>query len=163
RVYAPGDAIAVQGQGGDSIFVLVAGKAEVARQGEGRNRILGFLGGGSIFGEISLLTAASPTATVAVRDATQVVEILPDPLQPLGGVDDPTRSSQRASQASPPGAQWAGRVRPAKDGEESDRHLAGAPADPGSGPDRGLAPLRFPRAAELGDGADRGSTLAGSV
>ncbi|HME91698.1 MAG TPA: cyclic nucleotide-binding domain-containing protein, partial [Myxococcaceae bacterium] len=83
RVYAPGDAIAVQGQGGDSIFVLVAGKAEVARQSEGRNRILGFLGGGSIFGEISLLTGASPTATVAVRDATEVFEIRRDHLNAL--------------------------------------------------------------------------------
>lgn len=83
RVYAPGDAIAVQGHGGDSIFVIVAGKAEVGRQSEGRNRILGSLGGGSIFGEISLITGASPTATVTARGTTEVFEIRREHLNAL--------------------------------------------------------------------------------
>jgi CRP-like cAMP-binding protein len=64
-----------EGHGGDSIFVIVAGRAEVSRRAEGDRRPLGMLGGGSIFGEISLLTGAPPTASVATTVETELFEI----------------------------------------------------------------------------------------
>jgi CRP-like cAMP-binding protein len=74
RTVNAGERVVVEGQGGDSIFMIVAGKAEVSRIAE-QDRKLGVLGGGSIFGELSLLTGASPTATVAVTVDTELFEI----------------------------------------------------------------------------------------
>ncbi|MBI3185242.1 MAG: cyclic nucleotide-binding domain-containing protein [Myxococcales bacterium] len=71
-------------QGGESIFVVVAGKAEVTRFGEGGQRkTLGFLGGGSIFGELSLLTGAPPTATVTTSVETELFEVRREHLNQL--------------------------------------------------------------------------------
>lgn len=64
-----------EGEGGDRLFVLVAGKAEVTRVSEGEARTLGFLGGGSIFGEVALLTGASPTASVTAISDSEVFEV----------------------------------------------------------------------------------------
>ena len=75
RTYRAGEAIAMQGQGGDSIFVIVSGEAQVARQSDARERILGYLRGGSIFGVIGLFTGAPPSVTVVAREETEVFEI----------------------------------------------------------------------------------------
>ncbi len=64
-----------EGQGGDVIYVLVAGKAEVTRSDGNKGRTLAYLGGGSIFGELSLLTGAPPTATVSAVTETEVFEL----------------------------------------------------------------------------------------
>lgn len=64
--------ISKEGKGGESLFVLIAGKAEVTRMTEGEPRTLGFLGGGSIFGEMALLTGAPPTATVSAITDSEV-------------------------------------------------------------------------------------------
>lgn len=66
-----GEVIATEGQGGDTIFVIVAGKAEVTRQ----DKTLAFLSGGSIFGELSVLTGAPPTASVTAVSDCDVFEI----------------------------------------------------------------------------------------
>ncbi|NOJ80349.1 cyclic nucleotide-binding domain-containing protein [Myxococcus xanthus] len=75
RRVKPEEAVSREGEPADSLYVLVAGKAEVTRQMEGEARTLGFLGGGSIFGEIALLTGAPPTATVSAVSDTEVFEI----------------------------------------------------------------------------------------
>jgi CRP-like cAMP-binding protein len=72
-----------EGEGGDTIFVVAAGKAEVTRQIEGEKRALGFLGGGSIFGEIALLTGAAPTASVTTVTDTELFEIRREHLNQL--------------------------------------------------------------------------------
>lgn len=75
------DALVVQeGQGGESIWVLVAGRAQVSRQVDQTQKPLGTLGGGSIFGEISMLTGAPPTATVRAIVDTEIFEIRRDDL-----------------------------------------------------------------------------------
>ena len=56
-------------------YVIVAGKAEVTRQVDGEQKTLGFLGGGSIFGELSLLTGHAATATVTAVTDMEVFEI----------------------------------------------------------------------------------------
>ncbi|HYV45022.1 MAG TPA: cyclic nucleotide-binding domain-containing protein [Myxococcaceae bacterium] len=75
-----GQAVSEEGQGGDTIFVIVAGKAQVTRTVEGEKKALGVLGGGSIFGELALLTGASPTATVTASTDTELFEIRRDVL-----------------------------------------------------------------------------------
>ncbi len=71
----PGMTISQEGEAGDSLHVIVAGKAEVSRLVEGQRKPLGRLGGGSIFGELSLLTGTSPTASVSTTVDTEVFEI----------------------------------------------------------------------------------------
>jgi CRP-like cAMP-binding protein len=75
RRVKPDDVVSREGEPTDHLYVLVAGKAEVTRQMDGEARTLGFLGGGSIFGEIALLTGATPTATVTAVSDTEVFEI----------------------------------------------------------------------------------------
>ncbi len=83
RELKEGEVICREGQTSDRIFVLVAGKAEVTRQTEGEPRTLAFLGGGSIFGEISMLTGAAPTSTVTAVTACDVLEIEREDLNQL--------------------------------------------------------------------------------
>jgi CRP-like cAMP-binding protein len=74
RTFKESEKVSTEGEGGDAIYVIVAGKAEVTRSAE-QDRKLGFLGGGSIFGELSLLTGAPPTATVTTMVETEMFEI----------------------------------------------------------------------------------------
>ncbi|MCI0569805.1 MAG: cyclic nucleotide-binding domain-containing protein [Myxococcaceae bacterium] len=75
RVVPEGQSICLQGEGGDRITMLVAGKAEVTRRSGGEEQTVGFLGGGSIFGELSLLTEAPASATVTAVLDTEVFEL----------------------------------------------------------------------------------------
>jgi CRP-like cAMP-binding protein len=75
RELQDGEAICTEGARGDRIYVLVAGKAEVSRRVEGQEKRLAFLGGGSIFGEMSLLTGAPPTSTVRCVGEADVLVI----------------------------------------------------------------------------------------
>jgi CRP-like cAMP-binding protein len=67
--------ISQEGDVGDHLDVIVAGKAEVTRLVEGQRKVLGRLGGGSIFGELSLITGTPPTASVSTVVDTEVFEI----------------------------------------------------------------------------------------
>ena len=78
-----GEVIAKEGEGGDVIHVIVAGKAEVTRTIDKEEKTLAFLGGGSIFGELSLLTGAPPTATVTAVSECDLIEISRDNLNQL--------------------------------------------------------------------------------
>ncbi|HVG62347.1 MAG TPA: cyclic nucleotide-binding domain-containing protein [Hyalangium sp.] len=71
----PGVVISQEGETGDSLHVIVAGKAEVTRLVNGERKTLGRLGGGSIFGELSLITGTPPTASVSTTVDTEVFEI----------------------------------------------------------------------------------------
>jgi CRP-like cAMP-binding protein len=72
---APGMVISQEGDTGESLHVIVAGKAEVTRLVDGQRKTLGLLGGGSIFGELSLITGTPPTASVSTTVDTEVFEI----------------------------------------------------------------------------------------
>src|SRR5262249_14048588 len=67
--------LSVEGRGGDALFVIVAGKTEVTRLVGGQPKTVGFLSGGSIFGELSLLTGAPPTATVRALTDVEYFEV----------------------------------------------------------------------------------------
>jgi CRP-like cAMP-binding protein len=75
RGLKPDEVIATEGDLGAHLNVIVAGKAEVTRRVDGEPRTLGFLGGGSIFGELSVLTGALPTASVTAVSDIEVFEI----------------------------------------------------------------------------------------
>ncbi len=83
REVPPGEVIAKEGEGGDVIHVIVAGKAEVTRTVDKEEKTLAFLGGGSIFGELSLLTGAPHTATVTAVSECDLVEIRREHLNQL--------------------------------------------------------------------------------
>jgi CRP-like cAMP-binding protein len=83
RELKEGEVICAEGRATDIIHVLVAGKAEVTRVVEGEPKTLAFLGGGSIFGEISLLTGAPPTVTVTAVSDCDVLEIEREDLNQL--------------------------------------------------------------------------------
>jgi CRP-like cAMP-binding protein len=70
-----GTVIGREGEAGEQMHVIVAGKAEVTRLVDGQRKPLGFLGGGSIFGELSLITGTPPTATVTATVDTEVFEV----------------------------------------------------------------------------------------
>jgi CRP-like cAMP-binding protein len=67
--------IVIEGEGGDAMHVLVAGKARVSRVTEGKPKALGMLGGGSIFGEISLLTGTPVAVSVTAEVDTELFEL----------------------------------------------------------------------------------------
>jgi CRP-like cAMP-binding protein len=78
-----GTVVSEEGKGGDTICVIVAGKAEVTRVVDKEPRTLAFLSGGSIFGELSVLTGATPTATVTVVSDCDLFEIKREHLNQL--------------------------------------------------------------------------------
>jgi CRP-like cAMP-binding protein len=66
---AAGETFFVQGDLGDSLFVLDEGRAEVVKSRDGRSLVLATLGPADCFGEIALIGICPRTATVrAVTD-----------------------------------------------------------------------------------------------
>lgn len=63
--YSAGDAMVVQGQPGDRFYVLMDGRAEVARrEADGDETVVAELGVGDFFGEMALLDGRERSATV---------------------------------------------------------------------------------------------------
>jgi CRP-like cAMP-binding protein len=64
-----------QGASGDSMFILVDGRAEVIVERNGATRQVAALHAGDCFGEMSLLTGEQRSATVIAQTDCEVVEI----------------------------------------------------------------------------------------
>ena len=76
RVYAAGEQVIRQGANGDSLFVIMRGRVEVtAREGDNPLVKLAVLGPGDYFGEMSLMTGASRTATITTLEETLLLEV----------------------------------------------------------------------------------------
>jgi small-conductance mechanosensitive channel/CRP-like cAMP-binding protein len=75
-LYAAGEALVRQGEAGSSMFVVVRGEAVVTLDPGARE--VARLGPGAFFGEMSLLTGAVRTATVAAARDSEVLEITLD-------------------------------------------------------------------------------------
>jgi CRP-like cAMP-binding protein len=73
--FGKGERIISQGDAGNSMFILVTGKAEVQVEREGRSQPVGTLVAGDCFGEISLLTGEPRSATVLAELDCEVLEI----------------------------------------------------------------------------------------
>lgn len=83
RSAGAGTVIAKEGEGGETLYVIVAGQAEVSRSVQGEVKRLGLLPGGSMFGEVSLLTGTLPSATVTCTVESELFEIRRDLLGTL--------------------------------------------------------------------------------
>lgn len=78
-----GEEIVKQGDPGSSLFVIVDGLLEVKVEHEGRTKVVGRLGPGEFFGEISLLTGSPRGAGVtAITDAT-LFELTHEVISPI--------------------------------------------------------------------------------
>ena len=76
RVYAAGEPVIRQGDPGESLFVIMSGRVEVTVVQEGAPSVrLATLGEGDYFGEMSLMTGAPRSATVAALVETRLLEV----------------------------------------------------------------------------------------
>lgn len=72
RVYAAGQPIVNQGQGGEGFFVIVSGKAEAFRQrADGIKAEVNNFGPTDFFGELALLDDGPRTASVIAQEPTE--------------------------------------------------------------------------------------------
>jgi CRP-like cAMP-binding protein len=71
RLFAPGAEVVRQGEPGESLFAIVRGKARVLVDG----REVALLGPGECFGEMAVLDSEPRSATVAVAEETELIEI----------------------------------------------------------------------------------------
>lgn len=85
RELAEGELLCKEGDAADTLFVLVAGKAEVTRwDGAGEERTLAFLTGGALVGELAVILGAPRTATVGCVAETDVFVITRADLNAVG-------------------------------------------------------------------------------
>jgi len=76
RVYAAGEPVIRQGDPGDSLFVIMSGRVEVTVVQEGAPSVrLATLEEADYFGEMSLMTGAPRSATVAALVETRLLEV----------------------------------------------------------------------------------------
>ncbi len=68
-VIAAGETIFVEGDKGDSMFVIARGAVQVFKDVGGKELLVGVLGGGEIIGEMALLTGQPRTATAKAKTA----------------------------------------------------------------------------------------------
>ncbi len=73
--FGRGEKLIEQGDNGDSMFILVEGKADVLVKRDGVQARVAGLGSGDCFGEMSLLTGENRSATVTASTDCEVVEI----------------------------------------------------------------------------------------
>jgi len=83
QVFAPGEAIVLQGQDGNSMFVIHRGAVRVQITEDGKTKVLDTLRENGFFGEMGLLTGAPRTATVVAEEETEVLEISNLSLKPI--------------------------------------------------------------------------------
>jgi CRP-like cAMP-binding protein len=76
-----GDLLCAEGEPGESLFVVVAGKAEVFCNGPGgEEKTVGFLTGGALLGEMAVVMGTPRTAGVAAVSDCEIFEISRDDL-----------------------------------------------------------------------------------
>lgn len=74
-VFAAGEAIVVEGDQGDSMYVIQTGEVEVVKHMDGREVLLGSMGPGDFFGEMALFQSERRAATVRATTDTRVLTI----------------------------------------------------------------------------------------
>jgi small-conductance mechanosensitive channel len=80
--YGAGELLIVQGEKGDSLFIVNRGRVEISIRGpDGSGIVLAELGPGESFGEVSLLTGEERSATVKALEDTEAVVVTREDLQ----------------------------------------------------------------------------------
>ncbi|HUG53397.1 MAG TPA: cyclic nucleotide-binding domain-containing protein [Vicinamibacteria bacterium] len=75
-VFEPGDVIVTEGEPGQSVFILTTGRVKVFVRGpDHRDVLLGPLGEGSFFGEISTLSGRPRSATITAAAPCEILEL----------------------------------------------------------------------------------------
>jgi serine/threonine-protein kinase len=72
RTFAPGAAIVVEGELGDSAYFITRGRCRAFKTVDGARRVLREMGPGDVFGEIGVILAQARTATVEAIDEVTV-------------------------------------------------------------------------------------------
>ena len=96
--FGPMERILIQGQPGESLFVVVQGEVDVMlRRADGVEVNLGTRSHGAVLGEMSLLTGQPRSATVRALDGAVIYEIGPRQYEPILAArpSSSTRSSAR--------------------------------------------------------------------
>jgi CRP-like cAMP-binding protein len=75
QLFARGETVIRQGERGESLFLVTRGRVEVKVASGGEASVVGTIGEGSVFGEMSLLTGAPRTATVVALEDTEVLPV----------------------------------------------------------------------------------------
>lgn len=76
RDYAAGQAVVTQDHGGEGIFIIISGAAEVIRErADGDKAVLNTLGPTDFFGELALLNDGLRTASVVTTEETQCLAL----------------------------------------------------------------------------------------
>ena len=75
KIYAPGQAVIRQGQLGDCMFVIQAGRVEVLKQTDGQEVHLATLEQGDFFGEMALFDREVRSATVRALDEVRLLTV----------------------------------------------------------------------------------------
>jgi len=79
KVYGTGEAVVRQGEAGDSLFIVKRGMVNVRID----DLLVGTLGEGDIFGEMSLLTGEMRKATVEAEREVRLIEISKEDIEPI--------------------------------------------------------------------------------
>ena len=74
--FKPNTVVFFQGDRADKLYVILSGGAKVSQQAEdGKQKIIGTLGPGEIFGELTLLDGRERSATVKTIEPTEMLSI----------------------------------------------------------------------------------------
>ncbi len=68
RVYAPGQAIVTEGEGGDTAYLIESGSCDVYKLIDGKETLIRRLSAGAVFGEMAVFTGGTRSATVKAVD-----------------------------------------------------------------------------------------------
>lgn len=86
-VFGRGEMVIRQGDQGDSLFLVTRGLVEVRVVTSGREALVGTLGAGSFFGEMSLLTGSPRSATVHALEDTEVFPVRREDFQHIASAN----------------------------------------------------------------------------
>ena len=75
REYADQEVVCRQGETGNCMYVVQAGKVEVLREGTGTEVILGELGPGEVFGEMAIFDRQPRSATVRAKGGARILTL----------------------------------------------------------------------------------------
>jgi CRP-like cAMP-binding protein len=75
KEYADQDVVCRQGEPGDCMYVIQAGRAEVLREEDGAEVVVGELTTGDVFGEMAIFEREPRSATVRIKGQARVLTL----------------------------------------------------------------------------------------